>query len=246
LPDAVVSSNAQELVVKSDRLVDVAKYLRDTLALNYLNNVTSVDYPDRFEVVYNFSSIAEGGAPISLKVHADRQDPVVPSLVSVFRGADFQEREVFDLMGIKFVGHPNLRRILMWDGFEGFPLRKDYKEAYYEDERKPFGTRWDQGHHVISEDRNPWHDNVKYPANFDATTYQPPRDAIRTVGLEEAVTGRFRTDKIVVNIGPQHPSTHGVLRLKTTIDGETIVAVEPVWDTCTAITKRSVSATPGS
>lgn len=228
LPDAVVSSNAQDLVIKSERLVDVAKYLRETLAFDYLNNVTSVDYPDRFEVVYNLSSISNGGAPINVKVNADKQDPVVPSVVSVYRGADFQEREVYDMMGIKFAGHPNLRRILMWDGFEGFPLRKDYKEAYYEDERKPFGTRWDQGHHVISEDRNPWHDNVKYPENFDATTYQPPKDAIRTVGLEEAVTGRFRTDKIVVNIGPQHPSTHGVLRLKTTLDGENIVAVEPV------------------
>ncbi len=228
LPDAVVSSNAQEMVIKSDRLVDAAKYLRDTIKFDYLNNVTSVDWPDRFEVVYNISSISNGGAPLNVKVNADKQDPVVPSLMSVYRGADFQEREVFDMMGIRFAGHPNLRRILMWDGFEGYPLRKDYKEAYYEGERKPFDTRFDQGHHVISEDRNPWHDNVKYPANFDATTYQPPRDAIRTVGLEQALTSRFHTDKIVVNIGPQHPSTHGVLRLKTTLDGETIVAVEPV------------------
>ncbi len=230
LPDAVASTSPQGIVIKSERLLDVARYLHDTpdLAFDYLNNVTSVDWPDRLEVVYHLSSISRSGGPLTLKVNSDKQDPVVPSLVSVYRGADFQEREVYDMMGIRFAGHPNLRRILMWEGFEGYPLRKDYKEPYYEEEHKPFGTRWDQGHHVISEDRNPWHDNVKYPANFDAPAYKPPRDEIRTVGAEEAVATKLRTDKIVVNIGPQHPSTHGVLRLKTTLDGETIVAVEPV------------------
>ncbi|MBI4785696.1 MAG: NADH-quinone oxidoreductase subunit D [Chloroflexi bacterium] len=116
----------------------------------------------------------------------------------------------------------------MWDGFEGFPLRKDYHEPYYEEEHKPFGTRWDQGHHTIAEDRNPWHDNVKYPANFDAPNYKPQRDQIRTVGIEEARASKLRTDRLVVNIGPQHPSTHGVLRLRVTLDGETVLAADPV------------------
>lgn len=226
--DAVESASAQGLVIKNERLLDVARYLHDELAFDYLHNVTSVDWPDRFEVVYHVSSLDRGGAPLTLKANAKREDPAVPSLVPVYRGADFQEREVYDMMGIRFLGHPNLRRILMWDGFEGFPLRKDYHEPYYEEDHKPFGTRWDQGHHVIAEDRNPWHDNVTYPANFDAVAYQPTRDTVRTVGATEAVTGKLKTDKIVINIGPQHPSTHGVLRLKTTLDGETIVAVEPV------------------
>lgn len=229
-PDAVESASVQGIVVKRDRLVDVARFMHDSPALSfdYLNNVTSVDWPDRFEVVYQLSSIARGGAPVTLKVNAARENPTVPSLVPVYRGADFQEREVYDMMGVRFTGHPNLRRILMWEGFEGHPLRKDYHEPYYEEEHKPFGTRWDQGHHVIAEDRNPWHDNVQYPKDFDATTYKPPRDEIRTAGVENASVTKLRTDKIVLNIGPQHPSTHGVLRLKTTIDGETIVAVEPV------------------
>ena len=229
-PDAVESANEQGIVVKGDRLIDVARLLRETpgLAFDYLNNVTSVDWSDRLEVVYHLSSISRGGAPITLKVNAARDNPTVPSLVPVYRGADFQEREVYDMMGIRFTGHPNLRRILMWEGFAGFPLRKDYHEPYYEEEHKPFGTRWDQGHHVIAEDRNPWHDNVQYPPDFDATTYKPPRDEVRTAGIENASVTKLRTDKIVLNIGPQHPSTHGVLRLKTTIDGETIVAVEPV------------------
>ncbi len=174
--DAVESASAQGIVVKSDKLLDVTRYLRDKLSFDYLNNVTSVDYPDRFEVVYQVSSMDRGGAPLTLKVNAARENPTVPSLVPVYRGADFQEREVYDLMGIQFPGHPNLHRILLWDGFEGYPLRKDYKEPYYEEEKKPFGTRWDQGHHVIAEDRNPWHDNVKYPANFDAMSYKPTQE----------------------------------------------------------------------
>jgi len=227
-PDAIESAAGQNLVIKSASLLDAVRVLHDELGFDYLHNVTSVDFPDRFEVIYHVSSIERQGVPLTLKVNADRQDPAVPSLVPVYRGADFQEREVYDMMGIRFLGHPNLRRILMWDGFQGFPLRKDYREPYYEDDKKPFGTRWDQGHHVIAEHRNPWHDNVMYPANFDAVAYKPMRDTVRTVGVTEAVPTKLKTDKIVLNIGPQHPSTHGVLRLKTTLDGETIVAVEPV------------------
>ncbi len=230
LPEAEVSGNAQGLTVGANNLVEVMRYLRDAPALtfDYLANVTSVDWPDRIEVLYHLASINRGGGTMAVRVNADKQDPVVPSVVPVYRGADFQEREVYDMMGVRFPGHPNLRRILMWDGFEGYPLRKDYHEPYYEEEHKPFGTRWDQGHHVIAEDRNPWHDNVQYPPNFDATHFKPTRDQIRSVGAEQIPTGNLRTDRIVVNIGPQHPSTHGVLRLRATLDGETVVAVEPV------------------
>lgn len=227
-PDAVESVSAQGIVVKNDQLLDVARYLHDSLSFDYLNNVTSVDWLDRFEVVYNLTSIDRGGVPITLKVNAAHDNPTVPSLVPVYRGADFQEREVYDLMGIRFAGHPNLRRILLWEGFEGHPLRKDYKEPYYEEEKKPFGSRWDQGHHIIAEDRNPWHDNVQYPANFDAVAYKPPRDTLQTLRAEQAAATRLRTDRIVLNFGPQHPSTHGVLRLRVTLEGETVRGVEPI------------------
>jgi NADH/F420H2 dehydrogenase subunit C len=229
-PDAIESSTPQGLVVKSERLVDVARFLRDApdVKFNYLNNVTSVDWPDRFEVVYHLTPIERGGAPLTLRVNANKQDPVVPSLVPVFRGANFQEREVYDLMGIRFAGHPDLRRILLWEGFEGYPLRKDYKEPYFEEEKKPFSSRWDKGRHVIAEDRNPWHDNVKYPAGFDALTYKPLPETIRAVNPTDALVTKLQTDRIVVNFGPQHPSTHGVLRLKAVVEGETVAMVDPV------------------
>ncbi|MBI5033429.1 MAG: NADH-quinone oxidoreductase subunit D [Chloroflexi bacterium] len=228
IPDGVESVSAQGIVIKNDKLLDVVRYLHDGLGFDYLNNVTSVDYLDRFEVVYHLTSLQRGGAPLTLKANADHQDPTVPSLVPVYRGANFQEREVYDMMGIKFTGHPDLRRILMWEGFGDYPLRKSYKEPYWEDDHKPFGTRWDKGHHVIAEDRNPWHDNVKYPANFDAMSYKPTRELLPVLEAEQAATTKLRTDELMINIGPQHPSTHGVLRLRTVLNGETIVSVEPV------------------
>ncbi len=80
----------------------------------------------------------------------------MPSLVELYRGANLQEREVYDMMGIRFVGHPSLKRILLWEGFAGYPLRKDYKEPYFEAGGKPFDSRWPNGRHVRAEERNPF------------------------------------------------------------------------------------------
>lgn len=233
IPDAVVSSASNGIVVQANKLPDVVRFLKDSpdLEYNYLSQITSVDWPDRFEVVYHVASISRGGSPLPLKVNLnDKANPTVPTITSIFAGADCQEREVWDLMGIKFAGHPNLRRILLWEGFEGFPLRKDYKEAYYEQDKKPFESRWDQGHHIIAEDRNPWHDNVKYPDNFDPAKFVPVREIQRSVAsLADAQPGTFHTQPIVINMGPQHPSTHGVFRMRVTLDGETVIALEPVF-----------------
>ncbi len=234
VPGAVTSSSSAGIVLSGDKLSQAVAHLKNTpeLGYDYLNQITSVDWPDRFEVVYHLSSTSRGGPALPLKVNlTDKANPRVPSLVPIYRGADQQEREVYDLMGIRFLGHPNLRRIVLWEGFEGYPLRKDYQEPYYEQDHKPFDSRWDQGHHVIAEDRNPWHDNVRYPPNFDAVNYKPLREIVRSVpSLAEGATGPvLRTQPVVVNLGPQHPSTHGVFRMRVTIDGETVMALEPVF-----------------
>lgn len=147
---AVVADSPEGIVLATDRLSDVATYLRETSDLSYdhLVNVTSVDYPDYFEVVYHISSTKHGGDPATLKVRADKADPVVPSLTPTWPGANFQEREIWDLMGIRFEGHPNHKRIVLWEGFEGHPLRKDWHEPYYEDDNKPFASRWPEGRHI--------------------------------------------------------------------------------------------------
>lgn len=118
--------------VARDRLLDVMRWLRDTPgeAYDYLVDVTAVEYRDRerpLEVVYNLRSLGRR-ADLRVKVELDsRQDLEVDSVVPLWRGADWLEREVFDMFGVTFRGHPDLRRILMWETYaEGYPLRKDF------------------------------------------------------------------------------------------------------------------------
>jgi NADH-quinone oxidoreductase subunit C len=127
-PDAVVVADKAAVVVTSQSLYQVAEFLKSTPALDfdYLTNLTAVDYMDYFEVVYHLISL-EHNHSLVLKTRCYKRDkPVVPSVVKLWRSADFQEREVYDLMGIIFDGHPNLKRLLLWEGFVGHPLRRDY------------------------------------------------------------------------------------------------------------------------
>ena len=125
---AVVEANVQWATVAPEQLVAVATYLRDDpeLDLRYLISVCGVDRLDHFEIVYHLQSLSRNHYA-TLKTRAlDHQDPQAPSLAPVWRGAELQEREVYDLMGIRFEGHPDLRRVFLWDGFPGHPLRKDW------------------------------------------------------------------------------------------------------------------------
>jgi NADH/F420H2 dehydrogenase subunit C len=112
--------------VKADDLFKVASHLKEKEGYDYLSAVTGVDYPDRFEVVYHLYSMKEEKGPLILKVATSKEKPEVPSVTPIWPGANFQEREVYDLMGIRFSGHPDLKRILLWEGYEGHPLRKDF------------------------------------------------------------------------------------------------------------------------
>jgi len=127
-PDAIIASDEADLLVESGSLHDIISHLKDApeYKFNYFANVTAVDYFDYFEVVYHLTSM-EHNHKMVLKTRCyGRENPSVPSVTDLYEGANFQEREVYDLMGITFEGHPNLKRILLWDGFEGHPLRKDY------------------------------------------------------------------------------------------------------------------------
>jgi NADH-quinone oxidoreductase subunit C/D len=232
---AVVADSPEGIVVAAGHLVDVAAFLRQAPDLSYdhLANLTGVDYPDYFEVVYHICSTKYGGDPATLKVRADKADPAVPSLTPTWPGADFQEREVWDLMGIRFEGHPNHKRILMWEGFEGHPLRKNWHEPYYEDDQKPFGSRWPEGSFSRAEDRTLFGRNAQYPPGWDPDEWRPVDEMADFVARVEARIGEdgdgLKTRRVVVNMGPQHPSTHGVFRMKLMLDGETVVGLEPVF-----------------
>ncbi|MFQ5873599.1 MAG: NADH-quinone oxidoreductase subunit C [Dehalococcoidia bacterium] len=130
-PDSVVEAAGDYLLLKSEALLDVARFYHDSpgLELDLLVSITGVDYIDYFEVVYHLVSIKHNHSVV-LKTRAyDRDDPTVPSLTSIWQGADLQEREVYDLMGITFSGHANHKRVLLWEGFPGHPLRKDFTGA---------------------------------------------------------------------------------------------------------------------
>ena len=119
----------RSLLLDADQLLRVCRFLKESpdYHMDYLSNLTAVDYPpDRIEMVYDLYSMAKKHGPVSLKAKLPRATPSVASLTPLYRGAEFQEREVYDLFGVAFAGHPDLRRILMWEGFKGYPMRKDY------------------------------------------------------------------------------------------------------------------------
>ena len=143
LPGASLTLEGASLWVKPNDLLRVCKFLKASpdSQLDYVSNLTAVDYPPtpassdsqneaagagRMDMVYHLSSMAKKHGPLTLKVTLPRSNPVIASLTPLYRGAEFQEREVYDLFGVTFDGHPDLRRILMWEGFKGYPMRKDY------------------------------------------------------------------------------------------------------------------------
>jgi NADH-quinone oxidoreductase subunit C/D len=224
--------NYSGYLVQPDQLVNVATKLRDEAGYDYLSSATAVDYLEdgKLEMVYHLYRMS-GGPAVVLKAQTPRDSAVLPSLVSVYPGADLQEREAWDLYGIRFTGHPNLKRILLWEGFWGHPMRKDWKEPYYEEDTKPFDSRWPGGHVYRAEEHNPFGHNVKYPDGFTLEGWTPEADKALYAGLGSVTdggAGSLHTDTITVNLGPQHPSTHGVFRIAATLDGETIVDLEPV------------------
>jgi NADH-quinone oxidoreductase subunit C len=127
-PGAVIEASGESLLVKTEALIDILGYLKATpgLEFDYLSSINAVDYWDYFEAVYQLISLAHNRS-LNIKARCQgRDNPGLPSVVSLYKAADYQEREIFDLMGIRFEGHPNLKRIVLWEGFQGYPLRKDY------------------------------------------------------------------------------------------------------------------------
>ncbi len=136
VPGTSMGVEGPYLLVESRDLLRVCHFLKDApdYQMDYVANLTAIDYPPdpavggagRIEMVYHLYSMTKRHGPVAIKAKLPRANPVMPSLVPIYRGAEFQEREVYDLFGVTFEGHPDLRRILMWEGFKGHPLRKDY------------------------------------------------------------------------------------------------------------------------
>ena len=126
IDEVVEEGNHPFVRVNAESIVEVARVLRDRCKVDMLHQVSGVDYADHMEVVYHFTRVREGTGFLCVKVNTSRDEPSVPSLANEWRTANWGERETYDLLGIRFEGHPHLFRILLPEDWLGHPLRKDY------------------------------------------------------------------------------------------------------------------------
>ena len=205
-------------IVQREVLADLARELRDDRETRFdlLMDLAGVDFPDRperFEAVYHLYSIPRN-ARLRLKVQVAESDPVLPSLVPVWNAANWAEREVFDMFGLRFTGHPNLSRILCHEAFQGHPLRKDYDAA----------RRW-----ILTEDKI-YKPHFDLPGGFPGAGQAGQGQAAAAAPGNPASPPTSATidddlfERMTINIGPSHPAMHGTFRLMAVLDGESIVA----------------------
>ncbi|MGI6630142.1 MAG: NADH-quinone oxidoreductase subunit C [Bacillota bacterium] len=120
-----VSEDEKSLIVPSDEILKVLKEIKENTDFTFLEDVTAVDYPDNLTVVYHLMSLKDAKV-LRVKTVLDKENPHIDSAVSLWNAANVMERETYDLLGVIFDGHPDLKRILCPDDFEGHPLRKDF------------------------------------------------------------------------------------------------------------------------
>ena len=188
------------IVIPHDKLHSLVKDLRDNHRFDYLITIVGMDWKTSLGCIYYLTSSVSSEV-IAVKTSTDDRDkPMLPSIADLYRIAEFYEREVYDFFGIIFVGNPDMRRLFLNIDWKGFPLRKDY-------------------------DANP----ELNPVSIEAERQSDFTDQwVHTESGEVKCNRRrvFAEDDFVVNIGPQHPATHGVLRFRTAVDGETIKKID--------------------
>ena len=201
-PQAQIDTTGEFLLVTvaDAQWHDLAKALKTQLHFDYLTAVVGMEWPDARGCVYYLTN-TDTQEVIHVKVTApDREQPMLHSVVDLWPVANFQEREVYDFFGIIFIGHPDMRRMFLRNDWVGYPLRKDYDPA-----TNPLRLEDETGEDYTCrwvEDEN---------------------------GKVKKVDGKvFEDDEYVVNVGPQHPSTHGVMRYRASLDGEVVKKIDVV------------------
>ena len=201
-PQAQIDTTGEFLLVTvaDAQWHDLARALKTQLHFDYLTAVVGMEWPDARGCVYYLTN-TDTQEVIHVKVTApDREQPRLHSVVDVWPVANFQEREVYDFFGIVFIGHPDMRRMFLRNDWVGYPLRKDYDPA-----------------------TNPL--RLEDETNEDYTC----RWVEDENGKVKKVDGKvFEDDEYVVNVGPQHPSTHGVMRYRASLDGEVVKKIDVV------------------
>lgn len=199
-PEATITEGETLLAAVADsQWHALAEQLKDELGFDYLVAVIGVEWKDAIGCMYYLTSTPTRQM-LSVKVTAaDKENPMLHSVTDLWKVALLQEREVYDMYGIVFIGHPDLRRLFLRNDWVGFPLRKNYDAN---PELNPIRLELE-----VNED--------------DSCTYTEDGEG-NVVKKEFKI---FDPDDYVVNFGPQHPSTHGVMRMRTAIDGETVTKV---------------------
>ena len=191
----------EHLVFNFDQFASEMANLKDKKHFDFLVTIVGEDFgaEEGLGCVYILEN-TENHERCSVKMLAKRvgDDFVIPSVISLWKGADLLEREVFDFLGIKFLGHPDMRRLFLRNDFKGYPLRKDFTS---------------DGSYTLDDDEEPDF-GMEYSLNADGE-------------LVAKQNRLYTSDDYVINIGPQHPSTHGVLRLQTVLEGETVKRIYP-------------------
>ncbi len=180
--------NAEGFVIRPDEVAGALDLLRNDAGFDHLSLVTAQDYEDRYESIYHLTKYDDRTQEVSVVVPTDPENPTSESAASVYKTAEWHEREAYDLVGIDYENHPDLRRILLPETWQGHPLASDY------DQDKPQIV-------TLEEHVNPIAESQK--------------------GTDS------ESDTMFLNIGPHHPATHGVLHVKTVLDGEQVADVEP-------------------
>lgn len=181
---------------------DLAKTLKEDgdLSYDYLVAIVGMDWSDKLGCVYYFTSTRYNTHLTVRVATADRSNPMLHSITDLWAIANLYEREVYDFFGIIFINHPDMRRLFLRNDWVGYPLRKDYD---------------------LSPEVNPVRLNHEEPDDTSVTYVETPDGKI-----EKKEVTIFSPEQFVVNIGPQHPATHGVLRFRTSVDGETITKID--------------------
>lgn len=150
LPDVKFRRVRESFLIENpENLIRIVFFLKESpeFRFDYLSSVTGVDYLEYLESVYHLYSMKKKLGPIVLRVRVPKKNAEIPSLTSIYQGAEYQEREIYDTFGIVYKGHPDLRRLFMWEGFEGHPLRKDYIQEDSET-LETEDIAWLEKHHI--------------------------------------------------------------------------------------------------
>ena len=198
------------LYIEPRQLHDEMLRLKNEQKMDFLESLTGMDWgvPDEKDaegtlrglgVVYHLESTENGQRMVVKTSTLDREQPELPSVTDIWRGAEFPEREVYDFFGIRFVGHPDMRRLFLRNDWVGYPLRKD---------------------------NDPEKENPLRMTNEETVDTTLEIKATQDGETTEERTVLFGDDEYVVNIGPQHPATHGVLRFRVSLEGENIHKID--------------------